>query len=183
VSLGASAGSSWRRHRYDGPYLRDELLDAGYLVETVETAAHWRRVPQVHQRVGAAVSRALGVDGRRAYVMCHISHVYETGASLYFTAIVAAGADAPGQWLAAKRAATDAMVESGATITHHHAVGRDHQPWLDDEIGPGGVAILTAVKSALDPNGVMNPGVLVPAASAQAGTGEARAAQLESTPG
>ena len=93
-------------------------------------------------------------------ILCHISHVYPAGASLYFTVGAAAAADPSAQWSAAKRAAGDAMIAAGATITHHHGVGRDHAPWLADEIGALGVAALRAVKRALDPAGIMNPGVL-----------------------
>jgi alkyldihydroxyacetonephosphate synthase len=95
-------------------------------------------------------------------VLCHISHVYETGASLYFTVAARQGEDPVAQWYAAKAAASDAMVHNGASITHHHAVGQDHKPWLAEEIGPVGVMILRAVKERLDPTGILNPGVLIP---------------------
>ena len=95
-------------------------------------------------------------------MLCHISHVYENGCSLYFTVAASQADDPVAQWDSAKRAATQAMVETGATITHHHAVGRDHQPWLVDEIGPVGIGMLQALKQELDPAGVLNPGILVP---------------------
>ncbi len=95
-------------------------------------------------------------------MLCHISHVYETGASLYFTVAASERDDVLEQWAGAKRAASDAIIAAGATITHHHAVGRDHLPWLAEEIGPVGVEMLRAVKERLDPHGVLNPGVLVP---------------------
>ena len=95
-------------------------------------------------------------------VLCHISHVYETGCSLYFTVAAKESDDPLPQWLAAKAAASDAMVAAGATITHHHAVGTDHKPWLAAEIGPLGVSVLRAVKADLDPTGILNPGVLIP---------------------
>ena len=95
-------------------------------------------------------------------MLCHVSHVYETGASLYFTVAAKQRGDGLEQWARAKTAASDAIVAAGATITHHHAVGRDHLPWLAEEIGPVGVEMLRAVKARLDPQGVLNPGVLVP---------------------
>ncbi len=162
ASLGASVGSSWRRHRFDGPYVRDQLLDNGYIVETVETAAQWRDIPDLYRGVGDALRNTLGRDGGRGFVMCHMSHVYETGASLYFTAFAAAAADPVAHWQEAKQAATDAVVAHGGTITHHHAVGRDHAPWLAAELGDGGIRVLTTLKAALDPQRVMNPGVLLP---------------------
>jgi alkyldihydroxyacetonephosphate synthase len=95
-------------------------------------------------------------------VLCHVSHVYETGASLYFTVAAPEGDDGLRRWQEAKRAAMDAIVDTDATITHHHAVGTDHRPWLEDEIGSVGIDVLRAVKVAVDPEGILNPGVLVP---------------------
>ena len=127
------------------------------LVETLETAAPWGSLEQVRDAVVAALRGALG----RVVVGCHVSHLYPTGASLYFTALAAQDAEDPrGQWLRAKAAAGDALVASGATITHHHAVGRDHAPWLEAEVGGFGVELLRALKERCDPAGVMNPGVL-----------------------
>lgn len=158
--LGEEAGAAWAAGRFHGPYLRDSLLDVGVLVETLETATFWSRVPDVHTAVKAALEESLA--GADPIVLCHISHVYETGASLYFTVAARQGPDPLAQWAAAKAAASDAIVAAGATITHHHAVGRDHLPWLAAEIGPVGVEMLRALKERLDPAGVLNPGVLVP---------------------
>jgi len=95
--------------------------------------------------------------------MCHVSHLYETGASLYFTFIARQQQEDPiGQWAAVKEAASRAIVATGGTITHHHAVGRDHAPWMLEEVGEGGLATLRAVKAELDPTGIMNPGKLLP---------------------
>ena len=107
----------------------------------------------------AALEAALG---QPTMVLCHISHVYETGCSLYFTVATREGDEPVERWLRAKAAASDAIIAAGATITHHHAVGTDHKPWLAREIGPVGVSILRAVKAELDPTGILNPGVLVP---------------------
>jgi len=176
-----AAGEAWRRGRFRGPYLRDALLDVGLFAETLETATRWRDLPALHAAVRTALTDALtAFTGAAPLVMCHVSHVYPTGASLYFTVAgrqVApdAGPDAAGDaagvaalaagtiaaWTAAKAAATDAMVAAGATITHHHAVGSDHRPWLGAEIGPLGLDVLRAVKATLDPGGILNPGVLV----------------------
>ena len=123
-----------------------------------ETVTFWSNLERVHRDVKEALTGAL--EG--ALVLCHVSHVYETGASLYFTVAAKADPDPLPQWHAAKVAASDAMVEAGATITHHHAVGTDHTPWLAREIGPVGVQVLRAVKASLDPTGILNPGVLVP---------------------
>jgi alkyldihydroxyacetonephosphate synthase len=160
TALGEQSGRAWVEGRFQGPYLRDSLLDVGVLVETLETATFWSNLPRVYADVSAALTEAL--DGDSPLVLCHVSHVYETGASLYFTVAAREREDVLAQWAAAKKAGSDAIIAAGATITHHHAVGRDHLPWLAQEIGPVGVELLRAVKQRLDPQGVMNPGVLIP---------------------
>lgn len=165
VALGTAAGEAWRRHRFDAPSQRDALLDAGLLVETLETASRWSQLPALREAVRAALTDSLSGAGTPPVVMAHVSHVYPTGASLYLTVLarrVTADPEATRrQWHAAKEAATEAILRNGGTVTHHHGVGRDHAPWLDREIGGLGVDVLRAVKSAVDPGGVLNPGVLV----------------------
>lgn len=158
TALGEEPGQRWLHGRFAAPYLRDALLDHGVLVETLETATFWSHRARLYADVRAALQSALGDS---ALVLCHVSHVYETGCSLYFTVAARQGDDALAQWAGAKRAASEAMVEAGATITHHHAVGTDHRPWLVHEIGEVGVRVLRVVKAELDPAGVLNPGVLV----------------------
>src|SRR6476659_5941132 len=159
--LGRSAGNSWYRSRYGGPYLRDELISIGVMVETLETAHTWSRLDELYRGVGEALR---GVLGDRSIVMCHVSHAYPDGASLYFTFLTRAR---PGeeleQWRAAKSAACEAIVATEGTITHHHAVGRDHAPYMRAEVGDLGLEALRAVKERLDPTGIMNPGKLLPA--------------------
>ncbi|MDE3070083.1 MAG: FAD-binding oxidoreductase [Acidobacteriota bacterium] len=159
--LDEAAGEGWRTARYSGPYLRDALLDAGALAETLETATFWSALPGLHEAVGAALRESLGAQGAPAVVMCHVSHVYRSGASLYFTVACRQLEDPLAQWRAAKQAAIEAILAVGATVTHHHGVGTDHRDALAREIGPLGIAVLAAVKGVLDPQGIMNPGVLV----------------------
>lgn len=159
---GAHGGAAWASGRFSAPYLRDALLDEGVLVETLETATSWSNLPVLYAAVKAAVSEGTRAQGVDPLVLCHISHVYRAGASLYFTVAMREDDDGAAQWAPVKRAAGDAIRAAGGTITHHHAVGRDHKPWLADEIGASGVAALRAVKAALDPEGILNPGVLVP---------------------
>ena len=156
---GTEPGESWAHGRFNAPYLRDSLLDVGVLVETLETATWWSNREALYAGVKTALEQSLG-EG--TMVLCHISHVYETGCSLYFTVAAKEGDDPLAQWQKAKAAASDAMVAAGATITHHHAVGTDHKPWLTAEIGELGGSVLRAVKADLDPTGVLNPGVLIP---------------------
>ncbi|MCO5986092.1 FAD-binding oxidoreductase [Actinoallomurus spadix] len=159
--LGDAPGESWAAGRFSAPYLRDALLDAGAFAETLETAAFWSAVPRLADAVRLTLSRELP----SSLVMCHISHVYRDGASLYFTVVTAQGDDPVGRWRRAKAAVSDAIIGAGGTITHHHGVGTDHRDRLADEIGPLGVEILRAVKDRLDPAGVLNPGVLIPPAA------------------
>ncbi len=158
--LGPAIGEGWLEHRFDAPYLRDELLDAGVLTETFETVTSWRELPALYEQLKTVVAESLAGVGN-TLVWAHISHVYPSGASLYFTVATPIGEDPLGRWLAAKRVAGDAIARAGASITHHHAVGRDHAPWMDSEVGTLGLDILRAVKSQLDPAGIMNPGKLI----------------------
>jgi alkyldihydroxyacetonephosphate synthase len=163
LAVGRSPGEAWSKGRFSAPYLRDELLTQGVMVETLETATRWSNLRVLHRKVSTAIADALSAEGTPGMVMCHVSHLYETGASLYFTFIARQreGAELE-QWSAVKRAASQAIVDGGGTITHHHAVGRDHAPWLQDEVGREGIAALRALKAELDPAGIMNPGKLLP---------------------
>lgn len=162
TSLGEAPARAWEHGRFDAPYLRDSLLSAGALCETLETATTWSNVPTLKAAVTEALTSALSKSGTNALVMCHISHVYPTGASLYFTVVAGQRGDVARQWHAAKVEACDAIVANGGTITHHHAVGADHRPWMTAEIGDLGVRVLRAVKQTLDPAGILNPGKLIP---------------------
>jgi alkyldihydroxyacetonephosphate synthase len=161
--LGQGAGRAWEHSRYRGPYLRDTLMGMGAMVETLETSHTWSRYGELHDAVTAAIRGALEDQGTPGLVFCHLSHAYADGASLYFTFISRSrrGAEIE-QWEAVKRAACEAIVAHGGTITHHHAVGRDHAPYMEAEVGTTGLEALRALKDRLDPNGVMNPGKLLP---------------------
>ena len=162
VYLGQSAGRSWEHGRYQGPYLRDTLMGMGAMVETLETSHTWTELASLHAAVGGAIRDSLAGQGTPGLVFCHISHAYADGASLYFTFISRSrqGAEVE-QWRQVKQAACEAIVASGGTITHHHAVGRDHAPYMEAEVGRTGLEVLRAVKDQLDPAGIMNPGKLL----------------------
>ncbi|MGW3121503.1 FAD-binding oxidoreductase [Streptomyces sp. NPDC001107] len=160
--LGEEPGERWAHGRYSAPYLRDALLDAGAFAETLETATFWSRIPELYSAVREALTTTLTEAGTPPLVMCHISHVYENGASLYFTVVSAQGEDPVAHWTRAKHAANEAILAAGGTITHHHGVGTDHRDWYVREAGPLAVAALRAVKRRLDPAGLLNPGVLLP---------------------
>jgi len=162
VPLGRAPGRAWSHGRFRGPYLRDELMDAGYFIETLETSHTWARYGELYAAVGTAIRDALAAQGTPGIVMCHLSHAYRDGASLYYTFIAPRleGGEIE-QWRQTKSAACDAIVAHGGTITHHHAVGRDHAPYMAAEVGELGVEALRALKSRLDPAGIMNPGKLL----------------------
>lgn len=159
--LVAGVGGAWARDRYRGPYLRDALIDAGLLVETLETATFWSSVPALYAAVVDALRESLTAQGTPPVILCHVSHVYPSGASLYFTVACAQLPRPIEQWQRAKARATDAIIDSGGSISHHHGVGRDHRQWLEREIGHLGIGVLTAVKEKLDPVGILNPGILI----------------------
>ena len=157
LRIGRALGESWRGGRFSGPRQRDALVDNGVCVETLETAAYWSKRSRLRDEVRAALTDALGSP----IVMCHISRAYETGASLYFTVLSARDAvDPVGQWERAKGAACEAITGVG-TMSHHHAVGVDHAPYLGAEIGSLGLEVLRAAKAAVDPTGILNPGKLL----------------------
>ena len=161
VWLGAGPGRSWERGRFHGPYVRDALMDAGYLVETFETVARWSQVADLHEQMSRRASEILGTN---SYVMAHISHTYETGASLYFTVLAGGWNDpmvAAQRWSACKSELTTSLIEAGGALSHHHGIGRDHAPWLPASVGDVGMEALRGLKATLDPQNVMNPGVLI----------------------
>jgi alkyldihydroxyacetonephosphate synthase len=162
--LGRRPGHRWLRDRFRHPYLRDGLLDAGYATDTLETAVPWSKTVALRQRVSDAIAGALVATNERVTVLCHVSHPYRDGASLYFTLFYRSASD-PEQtvhrWAQIKRAANRALVDNGATLSHHHGVGRWHAPWLEDEIGEHGRRVLEAACRTLDPKGVLNPHVLL----------------------
>ena len=164
VQLPAFA-DAWYRARMRSPYLRNALIAAGYGAETLETATDWARVPGLLARLELAIGSALADRDERVHVFTHLSHVYPSGSSLYVTYLYRLGADpdeARARAAAIKRAASDTIAAEGATITHHHGVGADHAPYLAAEKGALGMAALEAVVRTFDPDGIMNPGVLVP---------------------
>ncbi len=164
VILGTSPGRKWLADRFRHPYLRDALLDRGFATDTFETSATWSQVDEVRAAVSTAVDAALDQFGEKTALLCHVSHPYRDGTSLYFTFFFRSVADPEeniSRWATVKRAATEALVASGATVSHHHGVGSWHAPWLEAEIGPLGRDILSVVAGRLDPRQILNPHVLV----------------------
>ncbi|MEI9887978.1 MAG: FAD-binding oxidoreductase [Rhizomicrobium sp.] len=169
LKLGEGQGKRWKAGRFHGPYLRDPMMERGVGVDTLETATRWSNIEALYVAVKDALEKAIrdGAprEGAHGLVQCHISHSYPDGASLYFTYVFPRALEREvDQWRAIKTAASDAILAHGGTISHHHGVGEDHLPWIAAEKGALGIDVLRAVKMALDPKGVMNPGKLIPAA-------------------
>jgi alkyldihydroxyacetonephosphate synthase len=152
---GASGVGAWREAFLRAPYVRDIFVAMGVLSETFETAVTW-------ERVTAAARAAVEDVSGAAHVSCRFTHVYPDGPAPYYTVLAPARrGEEVEQWAAIKAAVSEVIVAEGATITHHHAVGRDHRPWYDRQRPDPFAAALRGAKAAVDPQGVMNPGVLV----------------------
>jgi alkyldihydroxyacetonephosphate synthase len=162
--LGRRPGRHWLRDRFRHPYLRESLLDIGCATDTLETAATWSSALALRAAMTPAIANALDRDDERVAVLCHISHPYRDGASLYFTFFFRCAASTEetiARWARIKHAATDQLIASGATLSHHHGIGQWHAPWLGAEIGAEGMAVIAAAANCLDPAGIMNPNVLL----------------------
>lgn len=157
--IGSGVGRTWLNERFELPYLRDVLLDHCILVDTLETAATWDKLETLHGAIKQSIEQAIAGMGVSGLAFAHVSHSYRDGASLYFTFIApqAKGKEAE-QWLRIKKAATDCIMRNGGTLSPHHGIGRDHAPWIRQELGVNGLGLLRAMKRHLDPEGIMNPG-------------------------
>jgi alkyldihydroxyacetonephosphate synthase len=158
----SDAVDSWREAFLRAPYLRDTLIAIGVLSETFETAVTWDRFTAFHAAVMQATNEAVQRACGQGQVSCRLTHVYPDGPAPYYTVVAPARRGQElGQWAEIKRAAADAVIAGGGTITHHHAVGRDHRHWYDRQRPDGFAQALRAAKLAVDPSGALNPGVLV----------------------
>jgi alkyldihydroxyacetonephosphate synthase len=164
IGLPGSFGHAWVSQRYRSAYLRNALWDAGYGVDTLETAAPWSAVPGLLATIASTLRHGLEGDGERVHAFSHLSHVYPSGSSIYTTYLFRLDDDPDRnleRWARLKSAASEAIVAGGGTISHQHGVGRDHAPYLATEKGPVGMSALQALVRTFDPNGVLNPGSLV----------------------
>ena len=161
VPLGGSPGRGFQKAKYDFPYLRDFLLDRGVLSDVSETATTWSNLFPLYEKTVYAVQQAMDAEGVPGNIGCHISHSYHTGASLYFTFGFTATKGAElAQYLRIKKAAQDSFLDNSATLSHHHAVGYEHLPWLERDISATGLIAIESLRAGLDPSGMMNPGKL-----------------------
>jgi alkyldihydroxyacetonephosphate synthase len=163
LCIGSSPGALYDQKKFDTPYIRDFLLDRGAPADVSETSAPWGELRAVYDNVMAASHGAFHQLGVPGYLMCHLSHSYHAGACLYFTFAInpPPAADALGMYGVVKRAIQQAFVDSGATLSHHHAVGTEHAQWLEEDISSPGVAMLRALFEGFDPGRNLNPGKIV----------------------
>lgn len=162
LDIGEDPAATWEEEYYTTPYLRDDLLTRGLLVDTLETAASWSKLKRLHQAVRQSIVDVFKSQGIEGLVLCHLSHLYRDGASLYYTVLAPQirGREVE-QWWEIKEAATEALLREGGTISHHHGIGTDHLRWMEKEHGEAALKALRALKHAMDPKGIMNPGKVV----------------------
>jgi alkyldihydroxyacetonephosphate synthase len=164
LCIGRSPGELYDQKKFDTPYIRDYLLDRGALADVSETSAAWSVLPGLYANVMESAQRAFAGLGVTGYIMCHLSHSYHAGACLYFTfALTPSGRREPlEEYDTVKSAIQQQFVDSGGTLSHHHAVGTEHARWLEQDISAPGVAMLRALFDGIDPGGNLNPGKIVP---------------------
>jgi alkyldihydroxyacetonephosphate synthase len=161
---GTMIGKMWRKSRFHTPYLRNTLWEHGYALDTLETAVPWAKVEPTVELVRQALRQGLAPKGERVLVFAHLSHIYRSGASTYFTYLFPRSADPDetfSHWLTLKTLASEVIVKQGGTISHQHGVGRDHAPYLAAEKGPVGMDMLSALIRETDPENLLNPGILL----------------------
>ena len=171
VHVGRRMGDKWKQGRFRNVYLRNGAWEHGYVIDTVETAVDWPRVTPMMAALEQAGTNALAAHGEQVHAYTHLSHVYAQGASVYTTYVYRLGPtyeDNMARWRTLKRAAGAAIVANGGTISHQHGVGTDHAPWLAAEKGELGIAAMRALLRQMDPQGMMNPGKLLPDAGGAA---------------
>jgi len=165
VHVGRYMGEKWKQGRFRNVYLRNAAWQHGYVIDTVETAVDWPRVGAMMHAVEAAASAALGALGEQVHAYTHLSHLYAQGASVYTTFVYRLSGEFERdmeRWRTLKHAVSMAIVDNGGTISHQHGVGSDHAPYLAAEKGEAGIAAMQALFRHFDPQGIMNPGKLVP---------------------
>ncbi len=168
VGIGTAVGNAFQRTKYDFPHIRDYLWDYGIYTDVSETSTQWNNIPHLHSTCIGALRNAFSERGVRGWCGCHISHSYRSGACLYFSFsfVHDPNGDNLAHYFAIKKAVQDSFVQNGGTLSHHHAVGFDHAPWLEKELSPIGVGMVDQMKQYIDPQCVMNPGKIRPIKSA-----------------
>jgi alkyldihydroxyacetonephosphate synthase len=163
IVVGKGPGELYDQKKFDTPYIRDFLLDRGAIGDVSETAAPWSKLLPLYTNVLAAAEKVYAHLGVAGWIMCHLSHSYHSGACLYFTfAFKHDGVDPLAQYEPLKNAIQQAFVDSGGTLSHHHAVGTEHAVWLEQDISAPGVHMIDGLFTAIDPGRNFNPGKIIP---------------------
>jgi alkyldihydroxyacetonephosphate synthase len=165
IYTGTIVGRKWSESRFLTPYLRNSLWEKGYAVDTIETATDWKNVDRMVNAIESSLSRALGGESERIHVFTHLSHLYPQGSSIYTSYLFRNGKTYEHtfeRWSRLKAAVSEAIITNGGTISHQHGVGVDHLPYITAEKGEFGIAAIKALCRQFDPDGIMNPGKLVP---------------------
>ena len=163
LSLGTGPGALYDQKKFDTPYLRDFLLEQDVMGDVSETAAPWSKLNGVHRAVYAAAQKAFAQLDRTGWVMCHLSHSYHAGACLYFTFAFKVGEHPDAEYALVKSSIQQAFVDAGGTLSHHHGVGMEHAPWMEQVVSAEGVAIMRTLFEATDPGAHLNPGKVIDA--------------------
>ncbi len=159
--LGTGPGALYDQKKFDTPYLRDFLLEQDVMGDVSETAAPWSKLNGIHRAVYAAAEKAFAQLGRKGWVMCHLSHSYHAGACLYFTFAFKVGQNPDAEYALLKTAIQQAFVDNGGTLSHHHGVGMEHAPWMEQVVSAEGVSIMRSLFDATDPGKNLNPGKVI----------------------
>lgn len=162
MGVGAGPGKLYDQKKFDIPYIRDFLLDRGIPADVSETATPWAHTKQVHDATVAAAEKAFTETGHRGYIMCHLSHSYHSGACQYFTFAIADSTETSMQsYDHVKRAIQQSFIDNAGTVSHHHGVGEEHAPWMEQDISPAGVFIQRKLFEGVDPGNNLNPGKII----------------------
>ncbi|WP_282004816.1 FAD-binding oxidoreductase [Propioniciclava sinopodophylli] len=163
LTLGTGPGALYDQKKFDTPYLRDFLLEQDVMGDVSETAAPWSRINTLHDSVYVAAQDAFDKLGKQGFIMCHLSHSYHVGACLYFTFAFQAGEEPDREYATVKTAIQQAFVDNGGTLSHHHGVGMEHAPWMEQVVSTEGVNLMRTLFAATDPGNHLNPGKIVDA--------------------
>ena len=163
VVLGSGPGALYDQKKFDTPHLRDFLLEQNTVGDVSETAAPWSQLTTVHKAAYDAAQRAYARLDKTGWIMSHMSHSYHSGACLYFTFAYVFDEENPyEEYHMIKSAIQQSFIDSGGTLSHHHGVGVEHQPWMEQDISPEGVRLMHGLFEVADPGGNFNPGKIVP---------------------
>ena len=176
--VGKSAGENWQHKKYDLPYLRDFALSNTAWADVFETTTVYSEVLELHAAVKTAVQAIWEAEGRQGIIGCHVAHQYKVGCCLYFTYLGLQHDENDFElFLRTKRAATEAMLQHKGNLSHHHGIGYEMVPWVERYYGTPLLNWLYALKKQIDPQGICNPGKLLPLAPEEGETPEALAAR------